>query len=149
MTCPTRAAVVFVAAAAVLAPLPAAAQSRGPTVFCSTRDYNMALDLELPLRGDGSMAVATEGLSGNLDINHQKVPPHRRRWSLDKRQPAQFWLAGNELKLRVVLGAGEPAATLVVETQRRSSVETDYTGSFRLETMEGVRVTGRLSCSTG
>jgi hypothetical protein len=134
--------------AVMLWPVLVAAQYRVPTVYCSTRDHNMALDLELPLRNDGSRAAAASGFAGDLEIIHQKMPADRRRWSLDKRQPAQFWLTGNDLKLRLLLGTGENLVDLVIEAQRRAANESIYAGNFRLETAEGVRVTGRMSCET-
>lgn len=143
-----RAIATSLATAAMAWPVLAAAQYRVPTVYCSTRDHNLAFDLELPLRTDGSNAAAAAGLAGSLEIIHQKVPAERRSWSLDKRQPAQFWLTGNDLKLRLVLGTGENLVDLIIEAQRRAANESNYAGNFRLEMAEGVRVTGRVGCET-
>ena len=132
----------------VTAALPAQSQSRTPSVSCTVADHNIALELLLPLKPDLSRAPAPAGMQGNLEIHHQKLPRERRSWSLDDRQPTQMWLQGLDLKLRLLLDP-ETLVDLIIEAQRRALVDTSYAGHFRLETAEGVRVTGRIACEAG
>jgi len=126
----------------------AGAQVRTPSVSCTVADGNMTLDLYLPLAMDGSGVAASAGMTGSLEIHHSKVPKERRRWSLDGRQPSQFWNLGPEMRLRLILAPGEQLIDLVIETATRQG-DGVYYGNFRLETAEGVRVTGRLQCYVG
>lgn len=142
------AAAAWALAGAASAPS-ALAQYRDPLVVCEVRDYNLALDLEMPLKRDGSGTPADDGMRGRLQILHQKVANERRDWSLDKRRPTQFWLVGNDLKLRLMLGLGEELIDLVIEARRKGEDDSDYAGTFRLNTAEGVRVTGRIGCAVG
>jgi hypothetical protein len=86
-------------------------------------------------------------MQGTLEIHHQKEPKERRLWSLDGKRPVQFWNQGGELKMLLVLGTGDDAILVVIETAQRQG-ETDYTGAFRL-TAPGVRLTGKLACVVG
>ncbi len=126
----------------------ASAQIRVPSVACTVADSNVTLDLYLPLAMDGSGVAATTGMTGSLEIHHFKVPKERRRWALDGRQPSQFWNLGPEMRLRLILAPGEQLIDLVIETANRQG-DGVYSGNFRLETAEGVRVTGRLQCYVG
>ena len=124
------------------------AQIRTPSVACSVADSNMTLDLYLPLAMDGSGVAAPTGMTGSLEIHHSKVPKDRRRWALDGRQPSHFWNLANEMRLRVIVAPGEQLIDLVIETANRQG-DGVYAGNFRLQTAEGVRVTGRLQCYVG
>ena len=42
---------------------------------------------------------------------------------------------------------GDDRVDLVIDTKVRPGTEGDYAGNFRLETTDGVRVTGRVECS--
>ena len=126
---------------------PALAQPAGPAAICRVADGNITLDLILPLARDYS-GNAARGMRGELQINHQKMSKDRRRWALDDRLPAQFWNVGNNLNIRLLLGTGEQLIDLVIETQRRQS-QLEHTGTFRLETAEGVKVQGRIDCTAG
>lgn len=129
-----------------IVPLPASAQQRQPSVGCQVTDTNVALDFLLPLSRDGS-GNAARGMRGLLEIHHQKLPRDRRAWPLDDRLPAQFWNWGGELKVRLLLGQGEQLLDFVIETRRVPAGP--YAGSFRLESAEGVKVTGRIECTVG
>ncbi len=120
---------------------------RGPAVACDVADFNIALRFHLPLLADGSGAPAPGGLQGTLEIYHQKVDKESRSWLLDGRQPSQFWNADGELKMQLLLGAGEDRIGLVIDTRRRDDFG-PYVGTFRLEA-GGVRVVGRLACTAG
>jgi hypothetical protein len=124
------------------------AQIQVPSVACTVADSNMTLDLYMPLAMDGSGVAATTGMTGSLEIHHSKVPKQRRRWSLDGRQPSHFWNLGSEMRLRLILAPGEELIDLVIETANRQG-DGVYAGNFRLQTAEGVRVTGRLQCYVG
>ncbi len=116
-------------------------------VGCRVADYNLTLDLLLPTANDGS-GSASGPMQGTLQINHQRVPKERRQWSLENRAPAQFWNTGGDLKLRIMFGAGDSVVDLVIDTQQqRGATDARRTGTFRLETGEGVRVIGRIECS--
>ena len=136
--------VPFIALLSAAANIPALAQPYQPSVACRVADTNMALDLYLPLAKDGSGNVA-RGMRGELQIHHQKMPVNRRRFELDDKLPAQFWNAGNDLKIRLLLGTGEALVDLVIEVQRNSQ-NADNNGVFRLVTAEGVKVQGRIGC---
>lgn len=88
-------------------------------------------------------------LKGMLQMYHQKVARDRRVWSLDGRSLAQYWNVGSELKLRLVLQSGDDVVDLAIETHSRPGSAGDYAGSFRLETTDGVRVSGRVECARG
>lgn len=139
-------AIAVLSAAAALAVSPTSGQIRPPSISCAVSDTNMHLDLFLPLGFDG--AVAKTGLQGALDIHHYKVAKERRRWQLDGRMPTQMWYVGNDLKLRLTLVPGENLVDLIIDTQRRPDGAI-HMGNFRLETGEGVRVTGRIECTAG
>lgn len=115
-----------------------------PVLSCSVSDHNLLLDLVLRLGTGGAADPA--GMEGQLQIHHPKLAHERRRWSLDKRQPAQLWLNGNELRLRIVLGAGDGLVVLLIETQRRNAADSAYAGAWTLVTAETPRLTGRVSC---
>jgi hypothetical protein len=106
------------------------------------------LDMFLPLAVDGTGNLGGP-VRGKLEIYHQKIPRERRLWSLNGRAPSQFWNVGPDLRIRVVIGAGAEIIDLVIEAQQRSGGPEDRNGSFKLETGEGVRVSGRVSCSLG
>ena len=122
------------------------AQLRAPSVGCQVADTNVALDLFLPLARDGS-GNAARGMRGTLEIHHQKLPRERRTWTLDDRLPAQFWNVAGELRIRLLLGQGEQLVDVVIEA--RQSPAGPHTGTFRLETGEGVKVVGRVACTVG
>ena len=128
----------------LLAP-PTLAQPYQPAVLCRVADNNIVLDLYLPLSKDGS-GNAARGMRGELQINHQKMPPNRRRYALDDKLPAQFWNVGNEFRVRLMPGLGEELVDLAIETQRNPQ-SGEHTGIFRLQTAEGVKVQGRLACT--
>ncbi len=143
MQCSNRAATAIILAWVAT---PTFAQPYQPSVSCRATDNNIVLELYLPLSKDGS-GNAARGMRGELQINHQKMPPDRRRFTLDDKLPAQFWNVGNDLKIRLMLGFGEQLVDLVIEQQRHAQAA-DNTGTFRLQTAEGVKVQGRLSCLT-
>lgn len=120
------------------------AQTYQPSAACRVADSNIVLDLYLPLSKDGS-GNAARGMRGELQINHQKMPGDRRRFPLDDKLPAQFWNVGNEFRVRLLLGLGETLVDLAIETQRNPQ-SGEHTGIFRLQTAEGVKVQGRLTC---
>jgi hypothetical protein len=111
---------------------------------CEVADFSMTMRLYLPLAYDGSGSPAGDGMEGSLEINHQKVPKDRRRWSLDGKRPVQFWNQDGELKMMLVLGPADDPVRLLIETKRRSG-EDRYVGDFRLLTSE-VKLSGRLAC---
>lgn len=115
-----------------------------PTLSCSVSDHNLLLDLVLRLAPGGAADPA--GMEGELQIHHPKLSHDRRRWPLDKRQPANLWLNGNELKLKLVLGASERLVVLVIETQRRTASDDAYAGTWTLATAETPRLSGRVAC---
>lgn len=146
---PSRVFAIAAAASGFLAALlgPSVAQPRPqPTISCSVSDHSFLLELVVPLRPDGS--ADPRGMQGSLDIHHQKLPLERRRWSLDKRQPTQLWLLGNELRVRLMLGIGEQLMDVVIETARRSQLDSEFAGNISLRSAEGVRLTGRITCGT-
>lgn len=142
------AALFALAAAGLAVVVPASGQMRMPSISCSIADNNIALDLYLPLAADGSGAGGRSGMQGVLEIHHFKMAKDRRRWPLDGRQPAQIWNIGNDLKLRLMLGTGEALVDLIIEVQQRAGT-IGHMGNFRLDTAEGVRVTGRVECQVG
>lgn len=127
---------------------PVAAQQPGPGIACRVSDYNMGLDLVIPLTREGA-GNAAGPMQGQLDIHHQKVPRERRSWTLDKRPPTQFWNIGLDTKIRVRIASGEEFVDLVIEVQGQPGMVEERAGNFRLETSEGVRVKGRITCSVG
>jgi hypothetical protein len=143
-----RGARLFAFAAAILASgvVPGAAQQRTPSIDCEVTDSNVALDFYMPLSKDNS-GNAARGMRGKLDIHHQKLPKDRRSWSLDDKLPAQFWNWGNELKIRLLLATGEQLIDFVIDAKRLQPGP--HTGTFRLETGEGVKVIGRVECTVG
>jgi hypothetical protein len=120
-----------------------------PEVYCAGSDSNLDFKLTLGFSMRGGQAAAPGSLKGSLDIHHQKMPRDRRSWTLDGRTPVQYWNAGGDLRLRLFLEAGEITVDLIIETRKRPNVDGDYPGAFRLETSEGVRVTGRAECAAG
>jgi hypothetical protein len=132
--------------ATVLAAQASVAQVRPPSISCAVNDSNLHLDLFLPMTFEGP--VDKGGLQGSLDIHHYKVTKERRSWKLDGRMPTQLWYVGNDLKLRLTLVPGENLIDLIIDTQRRPDAAV-HTGNFKLETGEGVRVTGRIECRAG
>ena len=120
------------------------AQTYQPAISCRVADTNVMLDLYLPLAKDNSGNVA-RGMRGELQVNHQKMPAQRRRWNLDDKLPSQFWNVGNDLKFRLTPATGEDLVDMIVEVQRRDQ-SAEAGGTFRLVTVEGVKVQGRISC---
>ncbi len=137
----TAVAIVVFAAAA------SSAEAQQGEIYCGISDSNVELKLLAKVQPGGSQAAVAGSLSGSLDIHHQKVPRERRSLSLDKRAFAQFWNYGGELKLRLFFEQDDGRTDLVVETKLRPGTDGDYAGNFRLETSDGVRVTGRVECS--
>ena len=127
-----------------LAVAPLSAQVYRPAVSCEVADFSMTMRLYLPLAYDGSGSPAGDGMEGSLEINHQKVPTDRRRWSLDGKRPVQFWNQDGELKMMLALGPADDPIRLLIETKRRQG-EDQYVGEFRLLTSE-VKLSGRLAC---
>jgi hypothetical protein len=117
-----------------------------PAVACEIADFNVVLNLYMPLGNDGSGVPAPGSMQGTLEIHHQKVPKAQRRWSLDGKSPAQFWNHNDDLRIMLLLGSGEDRVRLVIDARRQDSG--DHRGTFRLEAA-GVRVTGRLACAVG
>lgn len=140
--------IAAVALASLAAPTFAIAQIRTPSISCSVADNNILLDLYLPLAADGSGVGGRGGMQGVLEIHHFKMAKDRRRWPLDGRQPTQIWNLGPDLKLRLMLGTGEDLLDLVIEVSQRTGTM-GHMGTFRLETAEAVRVTGRVECQVG
>lgn len=126
---------------------PTQARFNGEAISCRVSDSNVALDMTIPLARDGS-GNASRGMQGTLDIHHQKMPRERRHWNLGDKLPAQFWNWGNDMKVRLLLGTDGQLVDFVIDTQQRPGQQV-HSGSFRLETAEGVRVTGRLECHVG
>jgi hypothetical protein len=122
------------------------AHSRQPSIGCQIADTNVVLDLHLPLAADGS-GNAARGMRGSLEIHHPKVRRDRRSWPLEDRLPAQFWNWGGDLRIRLLLAAGEQLVDFVIETRQQPAGP--HAGMFRLETAEGVKVTGRVTCTVG
>ena len=50
-------------------------------------------------------------------------------------------------KLRLYVEQDDGRTDLVIDTKVRPGTDGDYAGNFRLETSDGVRVTGRAECS--
>ena len=126
--------------------LPAQAQLSG-AIYCGISDSNVELKLITKAQPGGAQAAIPGSLTGSLDIHHQKVPRERRHLDLDKRTFAQFWNYGTELKLRLYVEQDDGRIDLVIDTKVRPGTDGDYAGNFRLETSDGVRVTGRVECS--
>ncbi|MGE0701641.1 MAG: hypothetical protein AB7O57_21270 [Hyphomicrobiaceae bacterium] len=147
MTATRLAAIGAGAVIAVAAATPVTAQIRTPYASCETSDFNISLRMELPLALDGSGSPGEKGLSGTLEIHHQKVAKDRRLWSLDGKRPAQIWNRDGQFKMMLRLGLGEDAIMLIIDTAQRDA-QGEHTGSFRLIAGE-VRVTGRIACSVG
>ena len=139
-----RAVMAAVTLAAVA--LPAQAQLSG-AIYCGISDSNVELKLITKVQPGGGQAAIPGSMTGSLDIHHQKVPRERRHLDLDKRTFAQFWNYGTELKLRLYVEQGDGRTDLVIDTKVRPGTDGDYAGNFRLETSDGVRVTGRAECS--
>jgi hypothetical protein len=125
--------------------LPARAQQGA--IYCGISDSNVELKLLTKVQPGGGQAAIPGSLSGTLDIHHQKVPRERRNLELDKRAFAQFWNYAGELKLRLFFEQDHGRTDLIVDTKLRPGTDGDYAGNFRLETSDGVRVTGRAECS--
>jgi hypothetical protein len=123
------------------------AQAQQGEIYCGISDSNVELKLLAKVQPGGGQAAISGSLSGSLDIHHQKVPRERRNLSLDKRAFAQFWNYGSELKLRLFIEQDDGRTDLIVDTKLRPGTDGDYAGNFRLETSDGVRVTGRVECS--
>lgn len=79
--------------------------------------------------------------------------------ALDGEALAHHWMSGGELKLRLyheAAGESQASIDLVVETRRRPSDETTFTGRYRL-TLSGAGAAdgkervlkGRITCSVG
>lgn len=116
-------------------------------IYCGISDSNVELKLLTKVQPGGGQSAIPGSLSGSLDIHHQKVPRERRNLSLDKRAFAQFWNYASELKLRLYFEQDDGRTDLVVDTKLRPGTDGDYAGNFRLETSDGVRITGRVECS--
>jgi hypothetical protein len=123
------------------------AQAQQGEIYCGISDSNVELKLLAKVQPGGGQAAISGSLSGSLDIHHQKVPRERRNLSLDKRAFAQFWNYGSELKLRLFIEQDDGRTDLIVDTKLRPGTDGDYAGNFRLETSDGVRITGRVECS--
>lgn len=132
--------------AALFAGTAASAMAQPAEVYCAVADSNLA-KLLATVQPRGGQGALPGSLKGSLDIHHQKVPRDRRSQSLDGRTFAQFWNYGGELKLRLFIEQGDDRVDLVIDTKVRPGTEGDYAGNFRLETSDGVRVTGRVECS--
>lgn len=134
--------------AALVAGMAASAMAQpAAEVYCAVADSNLTLKLLATVQPRGGQGALPGSLKGSLDIHHQKVPRERRSQSLDGRSFVQFWNYGTELKLRLFIEAGEGTVDAIIETKARPGTEGDYAGNFRLETSDGVRVTGRVECS--
>ncbi|MFM9847482.1 MAG: hypothetical protein ACKVP3_10005 [Hyphomicrobiaceae bacterium] len=131
----------------VFVAIASSAQAQQGEIYCGISDSNVELKLLTKVQPGGGQAAIPGSLSGSLDIHHQKVPRERRNLSLDKRAFAQFWNYANELKLRLFIEQDDGRTDLVVDTKLRPGTDGDYAGNFRLETSDGVRVTGRAECS--
>lgn len=141
----STALIAIIASAAILAPTRARAYEEA--IACRLSETNITLDLLLPLARDGS-GNAARGMRGTLDIHHQKMAHDRRHWQLSDKLPAQFWNWGKDMKLRLLLGTGDQLLDLVIDTQQRQGYSI-HSGTYKLETSEGVRVTGRIECLVG
>ncbi len=131
----------------VLAAIASSAQAQQGEIYCGISDSNAELKLLTKVQPGGGQGAIPGSLSGTLDIHHQKVPRERRNLVLDKRAFAQFWNYAGELKLRLFIEHDDGRTDLVVDTKVRPGTDGDYAGHFRLETSDGVRVTGRVECS--
>jgi hypothetical protein len=138
---------VAVIPAAILAAVASSAQAQQGEIYCGISDSNVELKLIAKVQPGGGQATIPGSLTGSLDIHHQKVPRERRHLDLDKQTFAQFWNYGTELKLRLYVEQGDGRTDLVIDTKVRPGTDGDYAGNFRLETSDGVRVTGRAECS--
>jgi hypothetical protein len=134
---------VIVAFAAIAS----SAQAQQGEIYCGISDSNVELKLLTKVQPGGGQGAIPGALNGTLDIHHQKVPRERRNLVLDKRAFAQFWNYASELKLRIFIAHDDGSTDLVVDTKVRPGTDGDYAGNFRLETSDGVRVTGRVECS--
>ncbi len=123
------------------------AHAQQAAVSCEVADFTMTMRLYLPLAAQGHGAPGPEPLSGTVEIHSQKIPKDRRLWSLDGKRPAQFWNHANELKIMLVLGSGQEAIVITIETSTRVG-EGEYSGSFRLTAPE-TKLTGKLAWYVG
>lgn len=135
-----------IASAMLTLAFPAQAQLSG-AIYCGISDSNVELKLITKVQPGGGQAAIPGSLSGSLDIHHQKVPRERRNLDLDKKAFAQFWNSAGELKLRLFFEQDDGRTDLIVDTKLRPGTDGDYAGNFRLETSDGVRITGRAECS--
>ncbi len=131
----------------LLAAIASPAQAQQGEVYCGISDSNVELKLITKVQPGGGQAAIPGSLSGSLDIHHQKVPRERRNLDLDKKAFAQFWNYAGELKLRLYFEHDDGRTDLIVDTKLRPGTDGDFAGNFRLETSDGVRVTGRAECS--
>jgi hypothetical protein len=131
----------------VLAAIASSARAQQGEIYCGISDSNAELKLLTKVQPGGGQGAIPGALNGTLDIHHQKVPRERRNLVLDKRAFAQFWNYASELKLRIFIAHDDGSTDLVVDTKVRPGTDGDYAGNFRLETSDGVRVTGRVECS--
>jgi hypothetical protein len=131
----------------VLAAAASSARAQQGEIYCGISDSNVELKLLTKVQPGGGQGTIPGSLNGTLDIHHQKVPRERRNLSLDKRAFAQFWNYAGQLKLRIFIAHDDGSTDLVVDTKVRPGTDGDYAGNFRLETSDGVRVTGRVECS--
>jgi hypothetical protein len=138
---------VAVIPAAILAAVASSAQAQQGEIYCGISDSNVELKLITKAQPGGGQAAIPGSMTGSLDIHHQKVPRERRHLDLDKRTFAQFWNYGTELKLRLYVEQDDGRTDLIIDTKVRPGTDGDYAGNFRLETSDGVRVTGRVECS--
>ena len=134
------------AIAGLIAASTAMAQN-APAITCEVADFTMTMRLYLPLVSGGSGSPGEAGMQGTLEIHHQKVPKERRFWSLDGKRPAQFWNQEGQLKMLLLLGLGEDAISILIDTAQRQG-DGEYTGAFRL-VAPGVKLTGKLACVVG
>ena len=134
-------------AAGLLLVTAGSAQAQQGEIYCGISDSNVELKLLAKVQPGGSQSAIAGSLRGSLDIHHQKVPRERRNLSLDNRAFAQFWNYASELKLRLFFEQDDSRTDLVVDTKIRPGTDGDYAGNFRLETTDGVRITGRVACS--
>jgi hypothetical protein len=123
------------------------ARAQQGEIYCGISDSNVELKLLTKVQPGGGQSAIPGSLTGSLDIHHQKVPRERRNLSLDMRAFAQFWNYASELKLRLFFEQDDGRTDLVVDTKLRPGTDGDYAGNFRLETSDGVRITGRVECS--
>lgn len=137
----------IIMAAALLAALARPVAAQQGELYCGISDSNVELKLLAKVQPGGGQSAIAGSLRGSLNIHHQKVPRDRRSLSLDNRAFAQFWSYASELKLRLFIEQDDGRTDLVVDTKIRPGTDGDYAGNFRLETSDGVRVTGRVECS--